>query len=1041
MSNQRQTNANTPGAPPFEIPNPPNEFGQDGGGFYRAYDTLAEELDVDMTESLKEQLEGMLVFAGLFAGVNSAFLALTLPLLSGDPSDDTNALLSQILMQLATGMNDTASGSSALPSTTFSPSSNIFTINSLFGLSLALAIIASFLAVLGRQWLVYYRKRSGSGPDRQRWEQLERFLGAKRWRLELILDDMLPFILQIALIIFCVSLIMYLHHLNPALSIVVGMPMYLGLLIFIGSAMCTLWDRFCPFHSPLSHLLCWGVKGAPYALRGGNGAVVSGFKSLATQISEKTTRWIQQPSTSNSVHTDYESQAVDQATQNTRRLRLGRFAHGITTNRWFRTLTKGRTEESQESLQVIALQRAICTSDDPGTLLYASSNILGIGTADQMEQLWSDGIFLERFFNQFLNLYNQALLIGGSDQPTIAASALRLYCAAAAHSVLVLNVGWEGLTDFVNAIHMVQEIPIWIPDKELPGASICLIRTTLAFTIFQFYTDNPSFETVKKFYAHLDIYSNCLERGDWRLLCVISWVVTNLTSTEKAVSPSMNSLRGAYRGDFDEAVRTLPEAFGVLAGREFRELLDNDSILRNMLLFLGQVIVDKTQSTVSMKQKFNLSACWERIMPNTVLPEATRQIVRKLRMNLAQVWQRECRKENVPDDFVDMIEDYLTIIRTNYKVNPVYHEYIEVLQLFGPAIRELLSHKPEALGDMRLARRKRNSLRNTFNEMVLDAADISLKIRKNTRRVRDPEGRWCHAQEDRLLATYKDKPFVAKKYYRLDTTVRTRQVISIRANHEAIRDEIVRYGKATLWLNAFRDSARDARIDIDTRIEITDAFIAEEEDGTAWLFEPRRTIADPIKFSETMRHDMQAHRQTDKTVQAFVHFAFAQCSGNLVFADAKEALASFLLDMTVLFDLMTHTTEEDSGPGDHGTFGIQAWEEQHSCNEICRAFEAAGLFEIQETSDDDGGPPHRRPRLETFTSSEDDEIVLLESPQRRRKPRDNPAMRQPTPPNSDDEKDLPELSKPARMPAVESSTQRLSDNDGVPLSTAGSEAD
>lgn len=46
----------------FEIPDPPEEFGQDGGKFYRAYDAFAGEIDEDMTASLKEQLDGMLIF-------------------------------------------------------------------------------------------------------------------------------------------------------------------------------------------------------------------------------------------------------------------------------------------------------------------------------------------------------------------------------------------------------------------------------------------------------------------------------------------------------------------------------------------------------------------------------------------------------------------------------------------------------------------------------------------------------------------------------------------------------------------------------------------------------------------------------------------------------------------------------------------------------------------------------------------------------------------------------------------------------------------
>ncbi|KAG8929141.1 hypothetical protein FRC01_004802 [Tulasnella sp. 417] len=315
------------------------------------------------------------------------------------------------------------------------------------------------------------------------------------------------------------------------------------------------------------------------------------------------------------------------------------------------------------------------------------------------------------------------------------------------------------------------------------------------------------------------------------------------------------------------------------------------------------------------------------------------------------------------------------------------------------------------------------------NEDQPDSASLTAEVRK----LELARGAMKQVYE----AKYKDKLFVAKKYYRLDTTVRTRQTISAQANYKAIQDEMIRYGKAAFWLNAFLDAARDAQIDIDNRacglgpgIEITDAFIAKEEDGMAWLFEPRRTVADPIKFSGTMSHNMPAHSQTDKTVQAFVHYVFAQTSGRSI------GQLSTGLDGIVLFDLMTHTTEEDSGPGDHGTFGIQAWEDQHVCNEICSAFEVSGLFEIEEATDEAQEPPRKRRKLE---ASEDDEIVLLGSSQGRRESR---AMRQLTPPNfDDDDADLPDLTNPATAPAIVSSSQRVSDDDGAPLSTQGSEVD
>lgn len=49
----------------FPIPDPPEAFGQDGGKFYRCYDNLADEIDDDMVNGLKEQLDGMLVFVSV----------------------------------------------------------------------------------------------------------------------------------------------------------------------------------------------------------------------------------------------------------------------------------------------------------------------------------------------------------------------------------------------------------------------------------------------------------------------------------------------------------------------------------------------------------------------------------------------------------------------------------------------------------------------------------------------------------------------------------------------------------------------------------------------------------------------------------------------------------------------------------------------------------------------------------------------------------------------------------------------------------------
>lgn len=167
--------------------------------------------------------------------------------MTADPTADTNLLLLRnnvMLLDILQGRNESSWGSNTLPSSAFSPSKDIFVTNTLFALSLAVALVSSFLAVLGRQWLVYYRKRGGGSPERQRLDQIDRFIGAEKWHLELILDDLLPSLLQVGLVLFCVSLVVYLRTINSPLSWIVGSSLGTAFAILIAMAICAGWDRF-----------------------------------------------------------------------------------------------------------------------------------------------------------------------------------------------------------------------------------------------------------------------------------------------------------------------------------------------------------------------------------------------------------------------------------------------------------------------------------------------------------------------------------------------------------------------------------------------------------------------------------------------------------------------------------------------------------------------------------------------------------------------------------------------------------------------------
>ncbi|KAJ7801632.1 hypothetical protein B0H14DRAFT_2386224, partial [Mycena olivaceomarginata] len=74
---------------------------------WAVYVAEAERYDKGLVESWKSDMEGMLIFAGLFSASLTAFLIESYRSLTPDPGDVTVALLQQISHQLAASANGT----------------------------------------------------------------------------------------------------------------------------------------------------------------------------------------------------------------------------------------------------------------------------------------------------------------------------------------------------------------------------------------------------------------------------------------------------------------------------------------------------------------------------------------------------------------------------------------------------------------------------------------------------------------------------------------------------------------------------------------------------------------------------------------------------------------------------------------------------------------------------------------------------------------------------------------------------------------------
>lgn len=75
--------------------------------------------------------------------------------------------------------------------------------------------------------------------------------------LELVLDDILPALLRLGLVIFSIPFVIYFCTINPMISTVVGAFFGSAFAVVIVAAICTTWDRMCPYQSPIAHLFNW----------------------------------------------------------------------------------------------------------------------------------------------------------------------------------------------------------------------------------------------------------------------------------------------------------------------------------------------------------------------------------------------------------------------------------------------------------------------------------------------------------------------------------------------------------------------------------------------------------------------------------------------------------------------------------------------------------------------------------------------------------------------------------------------------------------
>ena len=132
------------------------------------------------------------------------------------------------------------------------PDPNLVHVQAILFSSLAISLLASFVAMLGKQWLNRYSQvdMHGSLIDRSR-DRHRKMDGMATWRFKFVMES-LPLMLQAALLLFGCALSKYLFTIDNLVALVVVVFTALGFIFYFIIVFAATLSYDCPFQTPLS---------------------------------------------------------------------------------------------------------------------------------------------------------------------------------------------------------------------------------------------------------------------------------------------------------------------------------------------------------------------------------------------------------------------------------------------------------------------------------------------------------------------------------------------------------------------------------------------------------------------------------------------------------------------------------------------------------------------------------------------------------------------------------------------------------------------
>ncbi|KAK0227919.1 hypothetical protein IW262DRAFT_1455102 [Armillaria fumosa] len=176
---------------------------------WRTHEDESRIHDAIMVEESRDNVDVLLVFAGLFSAVVTTFVVQTSQSLQPDYSAMSASLLYEsILVQraIANGSPVNSIAPSPLnPTIAFVPATTDVWVNGLWFTSLFLSLTTALVAVLVKQWLHHYVAIPSGTPRDRSFTRQFRYAGFQKWHVQVIIG-LLPVLMHLALAMFLVGL-------------------------------------------------------------------------------------------------------------------------------------------------------------------------------------------------------------------------------------------------------------------------------------------------------------------------------------------------------------------------------------------------------------------------------------------------------------------------------------------------------------------------------------------------------------------------------------------------------------------------------------------------------------------------------------------------------------------------------------------------------------------------------------------------------------------------------------------------------------------